>query len=405
MLHKRLTGRFRPIVTAIEGILKGGEWNTVIDKVEEILTSYGEHERPGNLCGELIRLETKMDRHLKNFSKRFSIKEALGLFLFGHYHLGKSSIEFEHTDAWLVEAAFGRIKFLEGVPKTVLDEPFVLKATINYFQVKDPLLISSLQRAMQLADSPSAQGSMWELVMPSIFVETFNNPVTRNLNFWSLSTTLPDQLVGNVTIVGYKEDKRLTMPYPELTIHQFMKAHAENGSKQGDESMPPFYFPDPQVTGPDIMFFVKINNNIYPCFVQLKLRKTLSGSNAKAALETVSSKTIQEKMKTEHEKQKKTSASSDQQQPQLQDYCPNGKYISMVIVYPAKVTNFQAIQPDPKLELEGLERVSINIDGSNFSKIFPSGHVKFLNILKEYKRRSEDQLPQQSKRSKTDHDS
>ncbi|KAG0209258.1 hypothetical protein BGX33_005739 [Mortierella sp. NVP41] len=43
-----------------------------------------------------------------------------------------------------------------------------------------------------------------------------------------------------------------------------MKAHVENNSKQGDQDIPPFYFPAPQVSGPDIVFFVKINGNIYP---------------------------------------------------------------------------------------------------------------------------------------------
>ncbi|KAI8052399.1 hypothetical protein BDF22DRAFT_688047 [Syncephalis plumigaleata] len=315
-------------------------------------------------------LEANMDKHLEDFP-------ALGLFLFGHYHLGKSSIEFEYTNAWLVEAAFGRIKFLEGVPKTVLDEPFVLKATINYLQVKDPLLISTSQRAMQLSDSPSAQGSMWKVVMPSIFVKIFNSrPHTRNLSFWSLSTRLPEDLNGNVTIVGYDEQGRtLTVSHPTLTMHQFMNTHAKNGFKQNDEN----------------------NNNIYPCFVHLKLRKLLMAVRPRLHL----------KLSAEMEQESTTSTSSDQQQPRLQDYCPNGKYISMVIVYPAKVKDddFQAIRPDPSCELEGLERVSIKVDGSNFSDIFPSGHVKFLNILKEYKRPSEDELPQQSKRNKTDHDS
>jgi len=92
MLHKRLTGRFRPIVTgtlflehhgqketeiisknsprifidnysavlipAIEGIIKTGEpkkWETVINITETMLTSWKGRELRGNLCGELNR--------------------------------------------------------------------------------------------------------------------------------------------------------------------------------------------------------------------------------------------------------------------------------------------------------------------------------------------------------------
>ncbi|KAG0247321.1 hypothetical protein BG011_001681, partial [Mortierella polycephala] len=54
-LHKRLTGRFRPIVTAIEGIFEIGKWNTAIDKTATMITSWMDGERRGNLCGELNR--------------------------------------------------------------------------------------------------------------------------------------------------------------------------------------------------------------------------------------------------------------------------------------------------------------------------------------------------------------
>ncbi|KAF9086006.1 hypothetical protein BGX29_001654 [Mortierella sp. GBA35] len=196
-----------------------------------------------------------------------------------------------------------------------------------------------------------------------------------------------------------------------------MKAHVENNSKQGDQDIPPFYFPAPHVSGPDVIFFVKINGNMYPCFVQLKLRQVLEASDVEKALATVSSHAILEKMKREQEKvekkQKKqqrlpqqestTSVLSDQQQPpQLRDYCPTGTYISMVITYPAEVVKFQVVRPDPEPELEGLQRVSIGIDDNNFSKIFPRRHVEFLDKLKGHKRRSEDQQSQKSKKKAND---
>jgi len=58
MLHKRLTGRFRPIVTAIEGIIKTGEprdWENVINNTEVMITAWKDRKRRGNLCGELDR--------------------------------------------------------------------------------------------------------------------------------------------------------------------------------------------------------------------------------------------------------------------------------------------------------------------------------------------------------------
>ncbi|KAF9125487.1 hypothetical protein BGX30_000445 [Mortierella sp. GBA39] len=55
MLHKRLTGRVRPIVTAIEGILETGKLGVAIDTTETMITPREDRGRRGNLCGELIR--------------------------------------------------------------------------------------------------------------------------------------------------------------------------------------------------------------------------------------------------------------------------------------------------------------------------------------------------------------
>jgi hypothetical protein len=58
MLYKRLGGRFRPIVTAVEGIIRAGdpkEWETVINDTETMITSWSDRELRGNLCGELLR--------------------------------------------------------------------------------------------------------------------------------------------------------------------------------------------------------------------------------------------------------------------------------------------------------------------------------------------------------------
>ncbi|KAG0061775.1 hypothetical protein BGZ92_006353, partial [Podila epicladia] len=315
----------------------------------------------------------------------------------------------------LVEAAFGRIKIFGGTARTVLDEPFVLKATFNYFQEKDPSLISAAERAMLHSNNASVHGCMWENLMPPVFIETFKS---RPLSSWPLLTnfSLPHQLTGEVAIVGYDEQQpKLAASDRNLTTQQFMKAHVEINSKQGDQDVPPFYFPAPHVSGPDIVFFVRINDNIYPCFVQLKLRQVLEGSDVEKALATVSSHVIQEKMDKEQEKMQKeqkkhqkqwqqdstASIQSDQQQPpQLQDYCPTGTYISMVITYPAEVVKFQVVRPDPEPELDGLQRLSIDIDDNNFPKIFPRRHVEFLDKLKGHKRRSEDQQSQTSKKKK-----
>ncbi|KAF9151474.1 hypothetical protein BGX20_005405, partial [Mortierella sp. AD010] len=80
--------------------------------------------------------------------------------------------------------------------------------------------------------------------------------------------------------------------------------------------------------------------------------------------------------------------------PRLQDYCPCGIYISMVIIYPAEVVKSQVVRPDPDPECKDLTRIIINIDDTNFARIFPEKHVNFLDMLKKSKRskrKSEDQ--------------
>ncbi|KAF9158137.1 hypothetical protein DFQ26_007956 [Actinomortierella ambigua] len=66
------------------------------------------------------------------------------------------------NDVQLVEAAFGRIKLFGGAARTVLDEPLALRATENYFHVKDPLFVSAAERAMMHSTNASVHGNMWE---------------------------------------------------------------------------------------------------------------------------------------------------------------------------------------------------------------------------------------------------
>ncbi|KAF8970523.1 hypothetical protein BGZ46_010474, partial [Entomortierella lignicola] len=334
LLHQRLGGRFRPIVTAIERIIRIGDpdgWKSAIDDTENMLISCKEERRRGNLIGELKRVEDKIRKHQGEFSSLSSIEETLGLFIYRWAILGETSIVLE-DEAQLVEAAFGRIKMFRGNATTVLDEAFVLKATKNYFKEKDPLFMKTAERAI-----------------------------------------IPDQLTGDVAIVGYDEHlTRLAISFKDISTYAFMEAHVKGISKQGESVIPPFYFPAPNVSGPDVIFFVQIGNRKYPCFVQLKLRQTLVGKDAIAALETTSGQAVQVKMNKEHEKEQQM-----QHPPQLQDYCPNGVYISMVIAYPAEVITFrQVVRPDPTPELgTDLQRVMIKIDDSNFAQIFPASHV------------------------------
>ncbi|KAF9079888.1 hypothetical protein BGX27_005874, partial [Mortierella sp. AM989] len=105
----------------------------------------------------------------------------------------------------------------------------------------------------------------------------------------------------------------------------------------------------------------------------LKLRQVLARSDSEDALATTNGDTIQEKMAKEHQKEQRQQRrqskqqraksddddTNDQELPNLQDLCPSGVYISMVIAYPAEVVSFQVKRPDPEPELgkaQGLKR-------------------------------------------------
>ncbi|KAF9342989.1 hypothetical protein BGX26_006469, partial [Mortierella sp. AD094] len=105
--------------------------------------------------------------------------------------------------------------------------------------------------------------------MPAVFVETLKN---RPFSSWPLlpNNSIPEQLAGNVTIVGYNEqESRLAISHKDITTQAFMEAHIRGSSKQGDNTIPPFYFPAPHVCGPDVIFFVQINGEYFPVFTQL----------------------------------------------------------------------------------------------------------------------------------------
>jgi hypothetical protein len=110
--------------------------------------------------------------------------------------------------------------------------------------------------------------------MPSVFIDTFKN---HPLSSWPLlaNSELPDTLTGDVTIVGYTDEQsKLVITHRSITTHAFMDAHVNNGSKREEQDIPAFYFPAPHISGPDIVFYINTNGNVYPVFVQFLLLLT-----------------------------------------------------------------------------------------------------------------------------------
>ncbi|KAK3815348.1 MAG: hypothetical protein J3Q66DRAFT_344412, partial [Benniella sp.] len=374
-ITERLVGRFRPAVTAIEKTIARSEpdgWKGALDDTEEKLVSYDYRSEPGNLCHEIVRLENKYRDNLSILKELQTVEEVLGLLLFQRHMFGADRLVFEEAVPELVERAFGRIKIIDGTARTVLDEPFVLKAAENFFRKRDPEFVKTMKSWVQQSDRPQAHGYAWELMMMSVLIEVFK---TRAFSDWPQEITSQcAKLADKAEIVGLVEQRlQRGISHEHISMEDFMEAHAKNKSLRQDQSVPPFFFPKAKPSGPDIVFYIRVNGNLFPVFVQLKLRQVLTTKGAKSALKTVSAPMIEAHVED------------------FDHFCPTDKtYISMIIAYPATVAaklpprpdfayNLRA-RPDPKPER--LKQVKVIIDKSNINKIFPQSHIDFLDGIK-----------------------
>ncbi|KAG0008302.1 hypothetical protein BGZ82_004755, partial [Podila clonocystis] len=161
--------------------------------------------------------------------------------------------------------------------------------------------------------------------------------------------------------------------HEHISMEGFMDAHVNNGSMLHGRAVPPFFFPKAKPSGPDIVFYIRVKDKLFPVFVQLKLRQILSTSNIKAALKTVSAPMIETHVEN------------------FGNFCPtDNTYISMIIAYPATVVAKLRPRPNPQYNLrprsdpkhKRLTQVRVVIDKSNIGQIFPQGHVDFLDGIK-----------------------
>ncbi|KAF9176639.1 hypothetical protein BGZ51_000167, partial [Haplosporangium sp. Z 767] len=334
LMLEKLIGRFRPIVVAIERILANGEegcWRGEIDETEARLVSWDQRTEQGNLIYEIIRLENKYRQNLPVFQELRTVEEVLGLLLFQRYMFGSDTLVLQHAVPELVERAFGRIKIIDGSARTVLDEPFVLKATENYLRMRDSGFMKTMEWWMRQMNNPSAQGFAWEYMMMDVFVEAFK---TRAFSDWSHEPSIPSmctKLEGKAEIVGLDNSTfQRGITHRDIEMEVFMNAHVNQKSTHGGKAVPPFYFPKAKPSGPDIVFYIRVDNNLFPVFVQLKLRPVLSDNDAKDALQTISEQNVLGHVEN------------------LVDFCPTDKtYISMIIAYPGRVIASRKKRPDP----------------------------------------------------------
>ncbi|KAF9084991.1 hypothetical protein BGX29_002225, partial [Mortierella sp. GBA35] len=376
MLFKRPVGRFRPVSVAIEKIVEGieqGAWQFAIEGTEDKLVSWTHRNVKGNLCYELRRLHDKCNKYSDQFVE--SIDNLLILLMFQRCMFGVDKLVLKDAEPRLVERAFGRIKVIQGHAVTALDEPFVSKAVENYYIARDPYFKKEIRRQMRLSTSGPDQGSMFEHFMMSVFSETFN---MRPLSEWPYRPPISEMceaLVGKVKIIGWRDSG-----LEQGTTHKNMSWSSSwtvisTTSQLGPTNLSPrFSSPSPMDSGPDVVFFIRIDGTrAMPVFVQLKLHQkssSFSENSWKDALSTVSAP------KTE-------SHTKD-----FRKYCPENVYISMIIAYPTKWTSKLLELPDAIIDSSGVQQVVISVGDYNFADIFPKNHVEFIDRLNSAGKRS-----------------
>ncbi|KAF9136606.1 hypothetical protein BGX30_011030, partial [Mortierella sp. GBA39] len=377
MMMERLVGRFRPIVTVIERVIASGEpggWEDAVDDTEARLVSYDFRSVQGNICNEIRRLDYKCHMNMSMFRGLRNVKEVLSKLLFQRYMFGNDRLVLMKAEPELVERSVGRIKIIDGVARTVLDEPFVLKAAENFFKIRDPGFTYTTKMLAMMWNNTEGHAEAWKLMMLNVFIETFK---TGTLSDWPHEPSILSQsakLAGTAVIVGLDEQGfQRGISHKYISMKSFMHAHVHSGSMRNGRAVPPFFFPNANLLGPDIVFCIRVNEQLFPVFVQLKLRLSMAKPAAKTAFKAVSAPAIEAQVKN------------------LVSFCPtDNTYISMVIAYPAKVvTNLRPrldpaynLHPRPDPKHKCLEQVTVIIDKNNIDKIFPQSHIEFLDMIK-----------------------
>ncbi|KAG0275812.1 hypothetical protein BGZ95_008341 [Linnemannia exigua] len=185
-------------------------------------------------------------------------------------------------------------------------------------------------------------------------------------------------------IVGWTGLMRTT-GCQEMSMADILDVHVNNNSEQDGQPVPPFFFPEEQVSGPDIIFVVRFSGLasddamdsslppspgsafteiLCPVVVQLKFCEKLSQADVIKARGTVQPR----KIKNHGVK--------------LSQYCMHhGHYISLIVSFPVEIASYFLDRPLKKHN-EGLTEIALTIDDSNIDNLFSEKHVHLIKRTK-----------------------
>ncbi|KAF9947608.1 hypothetical protein BGZ65_008693, partial [Modicella reniformis] len=393
LLFERLRGRFRPIVSAIELMITSGnassdgeiDWEKQIMTTElQLISTENGYFTGGNIAFDISRMISRIDLFKSRYAKYQNIRTILQFFVL-QYYLHGCPVVLHTEEAPLVEASVGRIMNVGGAKRTVLDEPFALRAAVNYFRKEDPDFHSAICSLFSLSPTASVLGSTWEMaVLPSL-VHIFNDKVLSD------TTLVPPEAVrcdnglldSKAKIVGL-DQHMLGTDHRSMSLNEFLEAHVENGSRKDGKQVPAFYHPAETPSGPDIVFVLNFDNHgLCPVFIQLKLRASMSRPETLGAFTTVKADAVQGHLG----------------ENKLQTFCTVSPkwFLGVVIDYPAELPGVEGLFPQLRRSVripaaqkeQSPQCILLRIDKNNIHDLFPEAHMKALDLLKGIKRELE----------------
>ena len=360
------------------------DWRLAIKETEDTLSSTEpRYYDKGNIAFDISRMIQRVHNFESRYKKYQDIRTTLKGFVLEHYLHGRPLL-LNKEEAPLVEASVGRILHFGEETATVLDEPFALDASVNYFRQYDPGFHSAICTLLASGTNSSVHGHQWEMaVLPSL-AHVFHDKTLSQTALVPKGTKVYDPILGGkAEIVGFVNHRALGTNSDSMTLEAFLDAHVNYGSRKDGKSVPPFYHPDETPSGPDVAFVLHIDNHGYcPVFVQLKMRHEIKQAKTDHAFSTVKSEAVEKHL----------------DETTLQTFCTAHpkRFLGVVVAYPAELAGgegtFPEVRRSPRLlSMQGEmpqspQCISLRIDKNNIHDLFPKNHMEALDLLKGVKR-------------------
>ncbi|KAG0247209.1 hypothetical protein BG011_001856, partial [Mortierella polycephala] len=378
-LFRDFRGRFRPIVSIVEDIIMMNDpsrWREYVDKrmyrltTADIPKSANEKDLfEGNLCAELKRVFDRVESDPATFTEYQNIKATLK-FAIAAFKTQGGFLAYKGELPELVEVAFGRIRKYKGERYTTIDEPFVFIALDNFFQKTDPGYFQHQSDMLATGRDETSRGKYWETVVPTNLEGIFHNRVVP-ADLFNGAEPPHEMFHRKAKIIGWTGVMQTT-GHETMSMQEFLDAHCNHGSEHNGDPVPPFFFPEEQVSGPDLVFVVRFtaptadtSDTLVPIFVQLKLRTKLERSDAEKARTTVQPTKI------------------NNHGVDVSQYCKSHKhYISLIVSYPAEVAKYFKNEPLMMNHGKDIIEIALTIDDKNIHQLFAKEYVTVLNRVK-----------------------